>query len=140
MYGNLMHQLFSRITTEKDMEPVLHNMQREGLIPEKERDALGAMIRRKLSDPTVKSWFSEVATRQVYTERAILCGDRTMIRPDRVIVEGDRITVVDFKFGENETPAYMHQVRTYMDQLSHMGYRQVDGFLWYVMLDKIVKI
>lgn len=140
MYGNLMHQLFSRITTEKDIEPVLNTMQREGLVPGKERDALGTMIRMKLNGPTVKHWFSETDKKRVFNERAILCGDGSTIRPDRVIEEGDRITVVDFKFGENEKPAYTKQVRNYMDQLGKMGSKHVEGFIWYVMLDKIVKI
>ena len=63
-----------------------------------------------------------------------------MLRPDRVIVDGDRVTVIDFKFGEIEKGSYLMQVRNYMDQIRRMGYKQVEGFLWYVMLDKTVKI
>lgn len=140
MYGNMMHQLFSRITTEKDLEPVLNAMQREGQVPGKEREVLGDMIRQKLTGPTVKHWFSEKEKKCVYNERAILCGDGSMLRPDRVIVEGDRVTVVDFKFGETEKTSYILQVRNYMEQLRKMGYNHVEGFIWYVMLDKTVKI
>lgn len=48
--------------------------------------------------------------------------------------------VVDFKFGEVERDGYVDQVRTYMDQLGKMGYNHVEGWLWYVMMDKTVKI
>ncbi len=140
MYGNIMHQIFSRIITESDLGPVLSALQREGEVPEKEREALGKMIRQKISGTTVSHWFSAGDTKRVFNERAILCGDGAMLRPDRVIVDGDRVTVVDFKFGENEKPSYILQVRNYMEQLRKMGYHQVEGFIWYVMLDKTVKI
>jgi len=140
MYGNVMHQLFSRISTVKDLEPVLSAMQKEGQIPEREREDLGRMIRQKISGSTVSHWFSEGETKQIYNERAILCGDGALLRPDRVIVEENRLTVVDFKFGEIEKPSYIKQVRNYMEQLGRMGYKHVDGYIWYVMLDKTVKI
>jgi hypothetical protein len=48
--------------------------------------------------------------------------------------------VVDFKFGEAEKPSYIKQVSNYMEQLRLMGNMHVEGFIWYVMLDKTVKI
>jgi hypothetical protein len=47
---------------------------------------------------------------------------------------------VDFKFGELEKPSHRNQVLTYMERLREMGYDPVDGYLWYVMLDKTVKL
>jgi ATP-dependent helicase/nuclease subunit A len=140
MYGNLMHRIFSRITSETDLEPVLTAMQREGLVPGKEREELDALIRKKLNDATVIQWFPVQGTKFVFNERSILCGDGNLIRPDRVIVDGDRVTVVDFKFGEQEKPSYLNQVGNYIEQLGKMSYREVEGFVWYVMLDKIVKV
>ncbi|MEA3461424.1 MAG: 3'-5' exonuclease, partial [Bacteroidota bacterium] len=140
MYGTMMHQIFSRINILEDLQQVLDELQKEGQVPGKERDELEAMIRQKLSAPIVRDWFSEGGSKRVYNERAILCGDGVMLRPDRVIVEGGQLTVVDFKFGEIEKSSHVSQVRNYMDRLSQMGYNQVEGFLWYVMLDKTVKI
>ncbi len=140
MYGNMMHQIFSRIVTEKDLEPVLDAMQKEGQVPKKDREALGTLIRQKLTGPVVKHWFTEESSRKVYNERAILSGHGAMLRPDRVIVKDDLVTVVDFKFGEAEKPSYIKQVSNYMEQLRLMGNLHVEGFIWYVMLDKTVKI
>ncbi len=140
MYGNMMHQIFSRINALEDLEQVLDALQKEGQVPGKEREELEAMIRDKLRAPIVRNWFSEAGTKRVFNERTILCGDGTVLRPDRVIVEGGRLTVVDFKFGELEKPSYISQVRNYMDRLRQMGYSHVEGYLWYVILDKTVKI
>jgi len=140
MYGNVMHQLFARIRTAEDLEHVLDEMQREGLVPEKEREALEGTIRQKLNDPSVRRWFTGEESIRIFNERSIFSGDGSVYRPDRVIVDGDLVTVVDFKFGETEKGSYLSQVRNYMDQIRRMGYRQVEGFIWYVMLDKTVKI
>jgi len=140
MYGTMMHQIFSRINILEDLPQVLDKLQKEGQIPGGERDELEGMIRKKLSAPIVRDWFSGEGTKRFYNERAIHCGDGTSLRPDRVIVEDEQLTVVDFKFGEIEKPSHLSQVRNYMDRLGQMGYKQVEGFLWYVMLDKTVKI
>ena len=73
-------------------------------------------------------------------ERAILCGDSRVLRPDRVMIGDGKVTVVDFKFGEQQKTAYHGQVRAYMEQLKRMGHQQVEGYLWYVMLDQSIKV
>jgi ATP-dependent exoDNAse (exonuclease V) beta subunit len=140
MYGNIMHQIFSRIITEKDLEKVLDQMWKAGQVPGKELGALAKLIRQKLGQPEVAPWFSADEPVKVYNEQAILCGDGVMIRPDRVIVEKDRITVIDFKFGDIQKNYYKHQVAHYMEKLLELGYEKVEGYIWYVMLDAIVKV
>lgn len=139
-YGTMMHLIFSRIRTIGDLETVLDQLQKEGQIPWKEREELETLLHQKLRAPLVNAWFSEGNATRVFNERTILCGDGTVLRPDRVIGEGKRITVVDFKFGELEKPSHRNQVLTYMERLREMGYDPVDGYLWYVMLDKTVKL
>ena len=57
-----------------------------------------------------------------------------------MIVEGDLVTVVDFKFGEVEKDSYKAQVRNYMNHLGQVGYSRIEGFVWYVMLGKTIQI
>lgn len=140
MYGNMMHLVFSRILFSRDVGPVLDQLQKEGLVPRKEREVLQERIGEMISQPGVEEWFSEDGSRDIYNERSLLCGDGKVLRPDRVIVEGDRATVVDFKFGTVERNSYREQVRNYMQHLEKVGYRQVEGFVWYVMLGRIIKI
>ena len=53
--------------------------------------------------------------------------------------DGKRTIVVDYKFGkiwsEND-----QQVKRYMKQLQKMGHDNVEGYLWYVSLNKIVPV
>jgi len=140
MYGNVMHQIFSRIITGKDLEKVLTDMQKEGLLSVDELKELEILMHQKLNRSEVKEWFSADRPKQVYNEHAIFCGDGEVLRPDRVILEEGRVTVIDFKFGEIEKNSYKVQVRNYMEKLREMGYEHVEGYLWYVMMDKTVKI
>jgi len=139
-FGNTMHQLFSRIITEADVEPLLNEMVKDGLIPQEERTGLHERIIEMIQQPGAEHWFSGSGQRRVYSERNILCGDGRILRPDRVIEEGERITVVDFKFGAVDKEQNLEQVREYLVQMEKMGHPRAEGFVWYVMLRKIIKV
>ena len=49
------------------------------------------------------------------------------------------MTVIDFKFGE-EDEKYSGQVRRYMRLFREMGYGEVSGYIWYVPIDKIIRV
>ncbi|MCK5066863.1 MAG: UvrD-helicase domain-containing protein [Bacteroidales bacterium] len=140
MYGNMMHQLFSKIDTVDDVDRAVDILHREGLLPEKERELLAENVREMIGRKGISDWFSPSGSGTIFKERSLLCSEGEVLRPDRVIVEGDRATVVDFKFGELEKPSYHRQVSNYMEQLKKMGFKRVEGYLWYVMLDLTVKI
>jgi ATP-dependent exoDNAse (exonuclease V) beta subunit len=140
MYGNLMHQLFSMIDTSEDVERAVENLLKEGLLPEKESEAMTAHVREMIARKDVALWFSDSQSVSIFKERSLLCGSGEVLRPDRVIVEGEKATVIDFKFGETEQASYHRQVRHYMEELKLMGFSSVEGYLWYVMLDRTVKI
>jgi len=140
MFGNMMHMVFSRISNKNDVDSLLMTMQRDGLLTGKQRIPLGAKIREMISRPGVESWFSEGEGRSIFNERNLLCGKGVLLRPDRVIIEDGHAIVVDFKFGQVEKASYKAQVSNYMQQLTDMGYKDVEGFVWYVILDKTVKV
>jgi len=52
----------------------------------------------------------------------------------------DKTLVIDYKFGDSESPSHEWQVRSYMQHLRQMGYKNVEGFLWYVFQEKVIPI
>jgi hypothetical protein len=56
------------------------------------------------------------------------------------MIRGSRAVVVDYKFGRGTSPAHATQIRDYMRLLGEMGYTDVEGWLWYVSLDRIEKV
>ena len=137
-FGNMMHELFSGMKSLEDLSSLLDRYVQSGLVPRGERVSLEELIRSKISQTLVSDWFS--GRERVINERAILCGDSRVLRPDRVMIGSHKVTVVDFKFGKEQKPAHHKQVRGYMEQLKRMDYQQVEGYLWYVMLDQTIKV
>ena len=140
--GSILHEIFSTIQTEKDIPEALQRLQFEGILYDEEMTAerITSMLRKRLSDPRIASWFSPRWT--LFNECTILSvedGEVYEHRPDRVITDGDEWIVVDFKFGHPD-PEYHTQVRRYMDLLSSMGHQNIKGYLWYVYSNKIEEV
>ena len=140
--GSVLHEIFSTIQTEKDIPEALQRLQFEGILYDEEMTAerISTMLRKRLSDPRVASWFSSRWT--LFNECTILSvenGEVKEHRPDRVMTDGNEWIVVDFKFGHPD-PEYHQQVRGYMDLLSSMGHQNVKGYLWYVYSNKIEEV
>ena len=137
--GNVLHNIFSTIRTTADIDQALLLLEQDGIIYDGSitRQRLQELIRKRLGDPRVASWFSDRWT--LYNECTILLPDGSSLRPDRVMTDGRETIVVDFKFGR-ERDAYHDQVRDYMSLLAEMGLPQVKGYLWFVYSNKIVPV
>ena len=61
------------------------------------------------------------------------------LRPDRVMRNGERIIVVDFKFAR-PTDKHKEQVARYMELLQNMGYSHIEGYVWYGYENRIEKV
>ena len=130
--GELLHELFSRLRTGKELQRELKKMRLEGLIATGNESAeIEKTITEALSNPMAADWFS--GRYRLYNECAILDRNdsKESRRPDRVMTEGDKAIVVDFKFGAPRK-SYREQVKDYMAKLRQMGYTQVTGYLWYI--------
>ncbi len=133
-YGIMMHDILSRITTTDDIDAAVDNACISGLMPLTGRDTVTRRLREILSLERVKSWFDGSAT--VMTEATILLPAGAARRPDRVMISGDTVTVIDYKFGE-PSPRHRKQAADYRELLGQMGYTNVKSWLWYVEKDII---
>jgi ATP-dependent exoDNAse (exonuclease V) beta subunit len=141
--GSILHHVFSTIHTVADIDVALRQLEQEGILYDDEITAakVSSMLRKRLESPRVKEWFSDKWT--LYNECSILYTDADghvcERRPDRVMSDGQRLVVVDFKFG-HPRPEYQEQVREYMTLLQQMGHHQVEGYIWYVYSNQIESV
>ena len=141
--GSILHQVFSLIRTRDDVENALGQLQLDGILYDDvlTQERIKGMIQKRLEDPRVAEWFSDKW--QLFNECSILIPDAeghlTERRPDRVMMDGQQVVVVDFKFGRAREE-YHDQVHEYMALLSQMGYRNITGYLWYVYSNKIERV
>ena len=138
--GSILHHVFSTIRTIEDVPGALQQLEQEGILYDEDITAakLSSLLTKRFADSRVKEWFS--GKWKLYNECSILYTDENgqvcERRPDRVMYDGNRMVVVDFKFG-HPRPEYQEQVREYMQLLKQMGRQQVEGYLWYVYSNKI---
>ncbi|KAA6334581.1 ATP-dependent helicase/nuclease subunit A [termite gut metagenome] len=131
--GLLLHTLFSAIKTKVDIEPAIDHLIFEGIIGTKEMETdIRATIQKAFSLPEIQEWYSDEwqlfnECNIIYRENGKLCTRR----PDRVMIKGDEVVILDFKFGE-QREEHSRQVREYMTLLTQMGHRNISGYLWYV--------
>lgn len=124
--GIEQHALLSKIRTSNDAPEVLRSIEPQ----------TRELLLERISAHS--EWFSpELKT---LNEVAIIDSFGNTNRPDRVLVDEDgRVTVIDFKFGE-EDEKYSGQLRRYMRLFREMGYGEVSGYIWYVPIDKIIQV
>ncbi|MCQ2267048.1 MAG: UvrD-helicase domain-containing protein [Bacteroidaceae bacterium] len=140
--GTLLHDIMSRIQTTDDITAALQWAQREGLATAEWVERHRSFITSRVTSPRTRDWFS--SRWQVYNEQAIICPHptRPMLttrRPDRVITDGERTVVIDFKFARHNANHYL-QVEQYCQLLREMGHQHVEGYLWYVYNNEIVEV
>ena len=136
--GNIMHEIFSLIRTCDDVDRAVDKIRREGMLDPGEAENFRMEIRKILQIEPFRDWFS--GHWKVIAERDILIPEGALRRPDRVMLQEDRLVVVDYKFGQSKTKEHKDQVKQYMNILEHMNYGDVKGFLWYVLQNELIEI
>lgn len=125
--GIIMHDIFAAITNIEDVERI-------------EPESVRMQVKQMIDSVSGYGWFSK--ENKVYKEASIINPDGSILRPDRVVVNGTSAVVVDYKFGEyvQNNRTYHKQVRRYMQLLMDMGFTSVKGFLWYPMSSEVESV
>lgn len=137
-HGKILHEVFENIKKQSDAPAAIDKMIFEGKISPEEKPDLLAKLDKIFENNQIKNWFSDEWT--VKTEAEIILTNGKTARPDRVISNNEKTIVIDYKFGEQEEEKHHQQVKGYMDLLKQMENKEVEGYLWYVDLSKIVKV
>jgi ATP-dependent exoDNAse (exonuclease V) beta subunit len=128
-YGTAVHAVIAATRTTEDLPKALERAVAIGDLSEKEAATLLLELEPMISSPELRPWFESGS--EVYPEAALITADGQSIRPDRMLVEGDRIRVLEIKSGK-PSPAHEEQVHSYLDLLREIGHTNVDGTLWYL--------
>ncbi len=136
--GNICHDILAHVAVREDLPRVIDDFCRRGIIgSEQQRNTIAALIDKAWTQPELCDWFS--GRRQLLREQAILV-DGEERRPDRVMISGQEVVVLDYKFGTQPKPEYRTQVRGYMDAMRALGYTDVKGYLWYARTGKLEEV
>jgi RecB family exonuclease len=145
--GEFMHKVLSGILYPGDApeqyvrKAVLAAMQETG--PDPAVEEATAAVLKMLELDAVKDLFSQKPDRKVMNEQEIVDTDGGLFRIDRLVIDGDRVTIVDFKTGSDIGSEQSHsdQVKNYMKIVSAVySGRPVQAMLVYIDLGKVTAI
>ena len=133
-FGNLFHEILSKIITEKDVSKIIAAYHQEGIIDKNQLLIINSTIISVVNHPKLASYFSEEVT--VYNEREIVDTDNQIIIPDRLVFLGENeVVIIDYKTG-NPSAENHQQLLKYERVLKTMHFK-VDKKLLIYINDKI---
>ena len=134
--GIVKHEILSRIDSVAQLRSSVDFAVQKGQLTAQEGDNVYSELLPKVQEGVSLGWFSEdgpgeITDNSARNEVSLIDTDGSVYRPDRVVLRGGSVDVIDYKFGDPH-PSYLWQVRRYMRLYRQMGYKQVRGWLWYV--------
>ncbi|MHB9055641.1 MAG: UvrD-helicase domain-containing protein [Paludibacteraceae bacterium] len=136
-YGIIMHDILRKTVSRGDEEKAVNEQLISGKISDDDLKIIRKELKHFWSLPEVDAWF--VSEAEVLNEATILLPTGEHYRPDRIILKDNEVTIVDYKFGEEEHQYHLRQLQQYVSLLLQMGYDKINSYLYYVSLGKIVK-
>ena len=134
--GIILHDILSDIVLPSDVDAAVRSRLDDGTIDAPQAAEYRSLIKDRIASVRERGWFPDDRSK-VRTEVTIADADGRLHRPDRVVEEGGRIIIIDYKTGE-ESESYLCQLRRYARLYRDMGYADVQACLWYVYENKIV--
>lgn len=148
--GIMLHAALSAVKDYDHVERPIKRLFESGqaeILDGSSVDELVEDVKQMLEMTEVRQWFAP--QNQVLCETDIVTRTTHTQRPDRIVFTPDGgVIIIDFKTGEVQDEAtlppnkrsYKEQVKHYMKLLAEMGYERIEGYLWYLDKEKIVKI
>jgi ATP-dependent exoDNAse (exonuclease V) beta subunit len=128
-WGNLVHLAMSMINRADEIGTVLQELLADGLINSEQQDELAALMAGIMNNPETSLFFDPAF--EVRNEPEILTLEGLLYRPDRVLMQNDRATIIDYKTGKQHT-WHRDQVIKYAGLLNDMNYKVDGAYLLYL--------
>lgn len=133
--GVVVHDILSSINVPSDLDRAVDNAVETGVITESEALPVRELLTVRIQEGAARGWFPDNADR-ILNESDLIDEEGNLHRPDRVIISGGKVTVIDYKFGEPRT-GYRRQIGRYAELWRRLGYEDVSAFIWYVQTGEV---
>mgnify|MGYP006115366305 FL=1 len=129
-FGNLFHEILSKIITNKDVDNIVTQYHQQGLIDEVQLKVIKEAMHSVVNHSELKSYFSEEVT--VFNEREIVDIDNQVVIPDRLVFNAqNEVTIIDYKTG-NPSKEHHQQLLRYEKVLKSMHFKVAKKLLVYM--------
>ncbi|MGY0406834.1 MAG: PD-(D/E)XK nuclease family protein, partial [Polaribacter sp.] len=128
-YGNLLHEMLSKINTKKDVEAVVEQYYRQGILDSQKSGTIKKILFEVVTNSAVSKYFSE--NNIIFNEREIVTQDNQIIIPDRLVFMNDEVVIIDYKTGK-PLKEHRQQILRYEQVLESMHYKVKKKVLLYI--------
>ncbi len=128
-YGKLVHAMLAKVQFAEDVDGVVEGYQLRGLVDVTEGKNIKSLLWEVVRHPALKAYFSNNVL--VKNETELLDAEGRLFRPDRVVVIGDELCVIDYKTGA-KSESHKKQINAYADAFGKLGYSRVSSKLVYL--------
>jgi ATP-dependent exoDNAse (exonuclease V) beta subunit len=142
--GELIHDVLSRVATTLPDAAQLRALIRKAKAEtgiEYPDGEIAAAVTAVFGNPKAAGYFAEKEGREVFTEREMVDHTGRLLRIDRLVIDPDAATVLDFKTGREDAERHAEQVRHYLSVAAALyPGRSVRGLLVYVDVNQAVEV
>lgn len=135
--GSRIHDVMEKIHHLEDVPKVLNQLLMAGLIDGEEKESLTSKIASIIGHPAISQWYIKGLAAK--NECGMYDSKGSFFRADRVILDQQSATVIDYKTGQPK-PEHTHQINRYASIIEEMGYNKVDKYLVYLDLNVVEKV
>ena len=133
--GSNLHAILAEVNKLEEVVSVIDRLVLEGLILEDERADYAQQVADVLSHPELSVLLSQNADQ--INEKSIIGIDGKTYRPDKLVLNGKQVSIIDYKFTAEESQNHVTQIINYKNLIEAMGYENVKPYLFYATLKKL---
>lgn len=134
--GEIAHEILARINNFSDLDKAIKWSINSGMITLDSKEEMRELISGIIEHPELKQYYA-IEARNL-NEKEIITIEGQRLRPDRININGENITIIDYKTG-GFVDTHTNQIATYANALSAMGFKVEKCLLIYTNNPIIIK-
>jgi ATP-dependent helicase/nuclease subunit A len=136
--GSILHDVLANANSTEELDAVLGSMLAAGNFKAEELPQLKVQAKAVLENVELQNLL--LNSSQSLSEQTIVDRNGKSYRPDRVLINENWLTIIDYKFTMEQSDKHIEQVTHYRDLLLEMGYKNVQTFLFYAVTGKLKQV
>lgn len=128
LLGNIFHELMQNIYTVEDLEKINFDDLAAQLSFSVEKTK--GVVEKIIAHPDLKKYFN--APQNTYNERDLLDQKGNTLRPDKLVFQGEKVHILDYKTGQQDDKEHQEQLNEYEYILTNLGYDVIEKTLCYI--------
>ena len=143
--GIQLHELLMNLNTESSVQEIIHQAELNKKLSPNYRDEFTSILNALITNEKFKTFFN--AADLSWSEREIINPQGEIFRPDKIILKGDQLWILDYKYAdystisEQEKSKHQNQIIQYIDLINQIHGDKSQAFLLYLHTEiQIVRI